>query len=190
MAEPADSALVTAQKLLNDNRMVVGGKTATGYRVAVLPTLPDGKAFVAQKAGGADAAGTEAVATATAAAHIGSADVERVVVPIDIATTLPTGGSKYVRRQLFRWVASTGVLQQKWCYVNSTGWPLLANGTKAADVAAAPDSLTVVMTAVGEAVTNWHQPGPFVGVHQVSERQQGYAPSLAWTVTQVAQNGV
>jgi hypothetical protein len=189
MAEPADSALVIAQKHLNDNRAVIGGKTATGYRVAVLPTHADGKTFTAQKGNGTAATGTPVAATPTAAAHLGSADVERVTVPIDFATTTPQGGSAYVRKQFFR--DSTGnPVSGKWCYVNSQGWPLLADGTKAASVAAAPNALTVPMSAVGEAVTSWSQPGPMVGVHTVSERQQGYAPYLGWTVKQVAQNGV
>lgn len=184
MAEPADSALVIGQKLLNDNRFAVGGKTATGYRVAVLPTLPDGKTFDAKKGDGTDAAGTEVVASPTTAAHIGSADVTTVVVPIDFATVTPQGGSAYVRKQFFR--DSTGAPSSgKWCYVNKDGWPLLATGVKAASVAAAANAITTPLSAVGEAVTNWSQPGPFPGVHTVSERQQGYAPSLAWTIKQV-----
>ena len=188
------TAASTATKLLEDNRTVVGGKDDSGARIAVLPTVPTGKTFVAQKADRTtDATGTEQAASSTVPAYISSAEVEFVTVPLDFATTAPDGSSKYVRKQFFKSVIgdpSTG----KWCYVNKYGWPLMADGTKAVSVAAAAvagaPGTVVPLTAAGEAVTNYVQPGPIPGQYQVSERQQGYAPYIGWTVKQVAQNGV
>jgi hypothetical protein len=183
------TAASTATKLLNDNRTVVGGKDDAGARIAVLPTLPNGLAFVAKTGDRAtDAAGSEVVANASVPAYISSADVEFVTVPIDFATTAPDGSSKYIRRQFFKSVVgdpSTG----KWCYTNIKGQPLDANGVPTT-VASAVNAATTPLSALGQAVTNYVQPGPLPGTYQVSERQQGYSPYIGWTVKQVAQNGV
>lgn len=176
------TAASTATKFLRDNRTVIGGKDDTGARIAILPTLPDGQAFVAKKGGGADATGTETAATSTVPAYVSSADVTTVVVPIDFATTGPGGGSKYVRKQFFKSTKgdpSTG----KWCYVNKLIQPLDASGVPTT-VAAAIDASTTPLTAVGQAMTNFAQPGPLPGVYPVSEGQQGYSRYLGWTVKQ------
>jgi hypothetical protein len=182
MAEPADSALVTAALLVRDNRTAVAGKTATGFRAAFMPTLPIGKVFTAKTTAGAAAAGTVVTGTSTTSSNLGSADVATVTVAIDFATTVVTSGgvtSKYVRRQFFKSTIgdpSSG----KWCYVSSTGQPLTAAGV-ATTVALAADANAVAMTAVGAAVPNGAQPGPQPGTYQVSELQQGYSRFIGWT---------
>lgn len=174
------TAASTATKFLTDNRTVVGGKDDAGVRIAILPTLPDGQAFVAKDTAGADITG-ETAATTTVPAYVSNANVGTVTVGIDFATVEGPGkGSKYVRKQFFK----SGVgdsTSGKWCYTNILGWPLKADGTKAADVASAANAATTPLTAVGEAVTNYAQPGPLPGTYQVSERQQGYARYLGWT---------
>jgi hypothetical protein len=188
------TAASTAVKHYTDNRTAVCGKDDAGVRIAILPTLPvipaavvtaNGTAFTAKDGSGADITGeTNRVTGTTTPAYVSNANVARVIVPIDFATTEGAGkGSKYVRKQyLTRYVSATGVTTRKWCYVNSTGWPLKADGTKAkADLSDAADASTTPLTGFGEAVTNFAQPGPIPGTYEVNERQQGYAKFLGWT---------
>ena len=178
------TAASTAAKFLNDNRSAIGGRDDAGARIAILPTLPNGQAFTAKSATG-DAAGTETPATDTAPAYISSTDVTKVEVAIDFATTGPGGGSKYIRKQFFK-SKYGGPDDGKWYYVNKDIWPLKADGTPATapDFADAADAETEPLTAVGEAMTNFAQPGPLPGVYEVSERQQGYSRYLGWVVEQ------
>jgi hypothetical protein len=187
-SEEEMTAASTASKYLTDNRSVVAGKDDAGVRIAILPTLPDGLMFTAKDAAGADIAG-ETAATAGTPAYLSSATVDRVIVPIDYATTNGAGtGSKFVRKQFFK--SNTGDSQSgKWCYTNVQGWPLKADGTKALGVADAANALTTPLTAVGEAVTSYSQAGPLPGTYPVSERQQGYSPHLGWTMKQVGFSG-
>ena len=193
------TAATTATKLLTDNRTVVCGKddtAAPGVRIAILPTHADGKAFTALKADRVTpATGTANVATPTVPAYISSADVEYVNVPIDFAavnTGLAGTGSKHVRKQLFRtYSAPKGAYTEKWCYTNSKGEPLKADGTLSItaagsyDIAGAADAVVTPLSAIGASVTTWFQPGPVPGIYQVSERQQGASPYLGWAVKPV-----
>jgi len=189
MAEPADSALATATKLLTDNRTVVYGRTGTGTtRVAVLPTLPNGLLFGAKTPAGADISETEIAADTSKAAHVGSAaNIGSVVVPIDIVTLEGVGkGNKYVRKQLFRSTAQpVAAVTEKWCYTNAKGQPLDANGAPTT-VGSAVNAATTALTAVGEAVSSLTQPGPMPGAYPVSELQSLYSPYIGWTVKQTA----
>lgn len=184
MAEPTD----TLVKLLTDNRTALVGRDTAGTRLAVLPTLPDGKLFVAKKADGTDATGTETAATSTVPAYVASADADRVVVPLDYATTVGGGvnTSKYARRQLFKTVdLVSGGVTEKWCYVDIHNRPLTAAGV-VATVADAADASTTALTAVGAAVPNGAQPGPMPGTYSVSDMQMLYSPYIGWTVKQTA----
>lgn len=168
MAEPTD----TAARLLNDNRTVVGGTDSAGRSLGVVPLIQTvaGSALVS---GSDPAGGTATKVNASPGVNpvfVHDADgVSSVTIAVDKAR---------VRKNFFR--DGTGdPASGKWCWVNSKGQPLDANGVPTT-VALAINAETTALTALGEGVTDYTQ-RPLPGVYPVSKQSQGSSSYIGWT---------